>query len=184
MNDELIKNFNQKLKALVEKFRPEAAAVRTNRPSSQLVENLKVNYFDQFFILKQLASVSVVPPREIQVSVWDKNSIPAIIKALEDSDLGANANVDGQLIRLNLPTLSAERRQELIKLLKKMAEEVRIKIRSMRDDAMKDIKKLSLDSKISEDQEFKLKEGVQRAVEAHNKELEEISERKIKEIAE
>ena len=92
-------------------------AVRGNRPSPVLVENLRVDYFGQSLSVKQLGSISINPPREIDINVWDKNAIPGVVKAIETA--GFSANFEGKIIRINLPPLNEERRQELVKIVKK-----------------------------------------------------------------
>lgn len=182
MGEALIKEFEEKLKNIIEKFRPEIASVRTNRPNIQLIESIKVLYFDQNLDLKQVASVSVSGSREVQISVWDKGAVPGIVKALEDSGLGLTPNVEGNTIHLNMPPLTKDRREELIKLAKKMTEEVRIRVRGLRDEVNKDVRKLESEGTLSEDQEFVLKEKIQKQVDAVNKDLENLLDKKIKEI--
>ena len=182
--DELIKNTEQKLKGIVSKFKPEILAIRTNRPNIGPLEDLKVNYFEQMLPVKQLASISVVPPREIQISVWDKSAVQNVAKAIEESGLGFNPNIDGQVIRLNIPTLNKERREEIVKLVKKMTEENKIRVRHGRDEAMREIKRMEDEKVISEDQEFKAKEKIQKIVDQVNYELDDLLNKKIIEINE
>ena len=184
MRNMIIKTCEQKLKNILDKFKPELAAIRTNRPNIQLVENLRVDYFGQNMPLKQLASISIIPPREIQISVWDKNALQNAVKAIEESGLGLFPVVDGQLIRLNLPPLTAERRQEMIKLIKKMTEEIRIVIRGIRDDTNREIAKMKKEGDLSEDQEFSHKDQVQKLVDKTNKELDDLLVKKAAEINE
>lgn len=181
---DIIKDFEQKLKPLIESLKQELLNLRTNRPTPKLVENIKVDYMGQQLTLKQLGSISIVPPREIDVSVWDKNAVGPVAKAIETSGLGVTANIDGNLIRLNLPPLTDERRQELIKLVKSTAEQTRIKIRALRDEANKHAEAMFKDKKISEDQKFKTKKQIQDAVDKANAEIEKLLEAKIKEISE
>lgn len=184
MAEALIEEFEVKLKNVVDKFKPELVSVRTNRPNLQLIESLKVIYFDQSLDLKQLASVSLSGSREMQISVWDKGAVPGIVKALEDSGLGLTPNALGNVIHLNMPPLTKDRREDLVKLVKKMTEEVRIRVRSFRDDAIKEVRKLESEGTLSEDQEFSLKEKIQKTVDAVNKDLEEQLKKKTKEIEE
>lgn len=181
---EIIKDFELKLKPLLENLKQEFLNLRTNRPTPKLVENIKVDYLGQQLTVKQLASISIVPPREIDVSVWDKNAVGPVAKSIETSSLGVTANIDGNLIRLNLPPLTNERRQELIKVAKSIAEQTRIKIRTWRDEANKHIEAMFKDKKISEDQKFKTKKQIQEVVDKANVEIEKLFEAKIKEISE
>ena len=109
MTDQLIKEFEKNLRAAVDYLKNELSGVRTNRPSPKLVDNLKVRYMDQEFTVQQLGAISILPPREIDINVWDKESVNAVVKAIETSGMGLTANPDGNLIRINLPTLTDER---------------------------------------------------------------------------
>jgi len=173
-----------KINDAINYFKDQLAAIRGGRPSAKLVEDIAVDYFGQKMPVKQLGSISVVLPREIQISVWDKNAASAVLSAITDANLNVSSNMDGNTIRLSLPPLSGERRQELIKLVKKETEEARIKIRGLRDDANKEIGKRFDDKEISEDEKFKLKEQVQKEVDKANEEIEKNLEIKIKEIEE
>ena len=175
--DNDLKQFELKLKSITESFKQEISGIRTNRPSPKLVEDIKVDYFNQKMTVKQLGSIAIVPPREININIWDKGAVGPVAKAIEVSGLGLSANIDGNLIRLNLPQLTDERRQELIKLIKSLTENSRIKIRSARDDINKKAKALS-----DEDDKFKSLKKNQEMVDKYNKELEVNLENKIKEI--
>ena len=134
--------------------------------------------------IKQVGSISVNPPREILISIWDKQAVSIVAKAIESSNLNVSANTDGNLIRINLPPLSAERRQELIKVVKKESEETKIKIRHLRDEENKKISQQEESGEITEDQKFKLKEQIQKAVDKANGDIEAMLDKKIKEIEE
>ena len=180
--DQLVKDLDLKAKQLVESLKQELGGIRTNRPSAQLVEEIFVDYAGQRLKVKQLGSISVNPPREIVISVWDKEAVGAVTKAVQDSPVKLNPSVEGTTIRLSLPSLTAERREELGRLVKKMAEEARIKIRALRDEANK---KTEIDFKtkmVNEDQKFKHKERVQKATDKINEEIEKLLAGKIKEI--
>ncbi|MFA5083909.1 MAG: ribosome-recycling factor [Candidatus Paceibacterota bacterium] len=178
----ILEKFKKETFLLIENFKKEIIGIRGNRPSPALVENLKVDYFGQTLLIKQLGSISVVPPREIDVNVWDKNAIPGVVKAIETT--GLSANYTDKLIRINLPPLSEERRQELIKAVKKIGETFKIQLRAHRDESNKEIGQ-SFDAKeISEDQKFKLKEEIQKNVDSVNQEIENILGKKIKELEE
>lgn len=177
MNSEL-KQFEAELKNIVAYYRAELSGVRANRPTPALLDAIQVSYFDQMVPLKQLGSISVIPPREMVVSVWDKSVLPAAVHAIEAARLGFAVAVDGQAIRLTIPPLNDERRGELIRLVKSMTEKERIKIRSMRDDINKKIKATETD----EDMVFYLKEQVQKLVDEANQELERLVAVKVKEI--
>jgi len=174
--------FKKENSLLIENFKKEIIGIRGNRPSPAIVENLKVDYFGQTLLIKQLGSISVIPPREIDVNVWDKNAIPGVVKAIENS--GLSANYEGKLIRIHLPPLTEERRRELIKAVKKIGETFKIQLRAHRDETNKEIGR-SFDAKeLNEDQKFKLKEEIQKSVGSVNKEIENILDKKIKELEE
>lgn len=181
---DLIKDLELKLKSIFDSFKQELLGIRTNRPTSKLVEDIKVDYLGQFLTIKQLGSISIVPPREIDISVWDKNAVGIVVKAIESSKLGVTANAEGNLIRINLPILTQERRDELGKLIKSIAEQSRIKIRASRDEANKKSEQIFKEKKISEDQKFKNKKDIQAAVDKINKEIDDLLAVKIKEINE
>lgn len=176
--DSLLKDFEVDLKAAADHFKDECSGIRTNRPSARLVEDIKAEYFGQMTPVKQLGSIMIIPPREMAVSVWDKGAVAEVGKAIENAQLGLSVSVDGSTVRLALPLLTAERRTELIKLAKALAEKERIKVRGYRDDINKKIKAQELD----EDMAFRMKERVQKAVDAANGAIETILEAKIAEI--
>ena len=177
-------DLEQKIKESLEYLKSQFAAVRGGRPSPKLVEDISIDYFGQRMPIKQVGSISVNPPREILISVWDRQAVSIVAKAIESSNLNVSANTDGNLIRINLPPLSAERRQELAKVVKKESEEARIKIRSLRDEVNKKIRQREENGEITEDQELKLKEQIQKSIDKANKDIEEMLEKKIKEIEE
>lgn len=177
-----ISDFQKKSFLVLENFKKELTTLRSSRPTSKMVEDIKAEYCGQFLILKQLAAISIVLPREIHLNVWDKNAIPAIVKSLEGAKMGFNVNVESNLIRLNLPSLSEERRQEIIKVVKRTNEDFRIQLRHWRDEANKKINSDESDGNISEDQKFALKEEIQKVVDKTNSEMELLVENKIKEL--
>lgn len=174
----------QKFNESSEYLKSQLGAIRGGRPSPKLVEDISVDYFGQKMPIKQLGSISVNLPREILISVWDKQAVGVVAKAIESSNLNVSANTDGNLIRINLPPLSSERRQELIKVIKKEAEETRIKVRSLRDEANKEIKQQEGGGEITEDQKFKMKEQIQKSVDKANADIEAMLEKKINELNE
>lgn len=176
------KELEQSARPLMEGLKTELSGIRTNRPNPQLVENVKVEYMEQQFTLKQLSSISIVPPREIDVNVWDKEAVNSVAKAIETSGMGLTANIQGNLIRIFLPTLTDERRQELTKLVKGMVEQIKIRIRAMRDDANKKVEAAFKTKTISEDQKFKSREQIQKVVDKLNADTEMLLAAKIREI--
>lgn len=179
-----IDKFNSHAKGIVDSFKKEISSVRSNRPSASLIEDLKVSYYDQIVPIKHVGSIGITPPREIHIQVWDKGAISSIVRAIETSQLGLSAQVDGNIIRMYLPELSQERRDELIRYVKKVAEQYRIQIRHSRDEVNKQILKLCDDDEISEDEKFAYKGKVQDIVDGVNEDIEKHLSLKIKEINE
>jgi ribosome recycling factor len=182
--DTYLKELDEALKNTVGKFKDDLRGLRSSRPSIELVENLSVNYFDTWMTVKQLGSLSVVPPREIRVTVWDKGSAAPIAKAIEDAQAGFSVSMDGTTIRATLSALSEERREELGKLVKKTAEGARISVRNIREDINKKFKAAEDASEITEDQARVGKEKVQKRVNEANAEIEKLVEDKLGELAE
>lgn len=172
--------FKHKANQTVQKLKEELASIRTNRPTPALVENIQVEYYDQKLPLQQVGSINVIPPREINIQVWDKSAVESVVKAIDTSPLNISASADGNNIRIHLPELSQERREELIKHIKKTTESYRIQVRTLRDEANKQIQK----SDEPEDQKFKQKNEIQKETDHTNKQIEELLEKKIKEISE
>ena len=181
---EKLKGLEKKISETLQYLKSQLGGMRGNRPSPMLVEDILVDYFGQKMPIKQLGSISIVPPREIQISCWDKQAVSAAVKAIESSNLNVGANTDGNLIRINLPPLSSERRQGLIKVIKKESEETRIRIRNLRDEENKKINFSEQEGEINEDDKFRLKEENQKMIDKANKDIEAILENKIKEIEE
>jgi|SRR3989344_1620744 len=184
VDEHYIKEVEGAFKGIVQKFREELNVVRGNRVSVELVEAITVNYFEQILEVRQLGSLSIVPPRELHVSVWDKNAVGAVAKAIEDAKLGLSISSDGNVIKARLSQLGTERRAELEKLVKKAAEAARIHVRTKRDDAMKHLKTAESAKEINEDMLFKMKEKVQKFVDGANDSIEEVLSRKIAELNE
>ncbi len=183
MNEEqFLKTTEQKTNTAVLRFREELRGVQGNRPSVEIIEEIRVNYYDQWYAIQQLGSLSVVPPREIRITVWDKNAVGPVVKAIEDAHAGLTASSDGTVIRATLSELSAERREELAKLIKKHAEAARIQVRNERDDAMKKLKGAEASGELGEDRAFKLREKVQKTVDGANEQIEEALAKKIQDI--
>ncbi len=175
--------FTQKLTDILKFFKDEASAIRGSRPTPALVEDIPVEYYGQPVPIKQLGSISIVPPREIQVMVWDISVAAALVKTVAEK-LSVNPAQDGTTIHINLPSLTDERRNDLMKIIKTKAEEARIKSRAARDDAKKDITAQEKAGTITEDDRFGIQEDIQKALDAFNKEVEELVEKKIAEINE
>lgn len=181
--DTYLKELDEGLRRASGKFKDEVRLLRSSRPSMELIENLAVTYFESQMQVKQLGSLSFVPPREIRISVWDKGAAGPIMKAIEDAKAGFATSSDGNVIHATLSSLTDERRDELSRTVKKMAEAARIDIRSVRDDIMKKLRGAEDRGEITEDQSFAAKEKVQKRVSEANGEIEKALDEKLAEIA-
>ncbi len=179
---DILQDFKNVLAKLLDEVKTALAGVRTNRPNTGLVEDLKVSHYGGTFPVKQLGSVGVMPPREIRIEVWDASAVPAVAKAIETSALGLTANTEGNVIRIFLPELSDERRKELTKYIGTVAEEHRIKVRHARDEANKRVQKAFDGGELTEDQKFRTKEDIQKATDGWNEAVDALVEKKEEEI--
>ena len=182
--DGTIKNLIGAIEPLMVSWREEVSQIRTNRPTPHLVEDIVVDYAGVPMKIKQLGSISVSPPRDIQISIWDKSVVGAVAKALELSPLGLLPSVDANIVRISLPPLTSERRAEIAKIMKGTAEKVRIRLRMIRDEVNKDIVAKETNKEITEDQKFSLKDEVQEIITKFNKEIDLLLEQKVSEINE
>ena len=181
---EILKETEGKMKKSVESARREFSEVRTGRAHPGLIEGMHVDYFGTMTPFKQLASISTPDPRTVMIQPWDPTVIPGIEKAILSSNLGVNPSNDGKIIRLSIPPLSEERRKDLAKVVKEMAEKSRISLRTVRRDANDKLKKQQSDKEISEDDHFKLHEGVQKLTDKYIKEIDELLDAKSKSLME
>lgn len=179
-----LKDLEAVLSKIFEKLKTDLAAIRSNRPSVALVEEVKVNYFDQWLTVKQLGSLAIAPPRDILITVWDKQAVAAVMQAIENAHIGISLSSEGNVIRASLPALTEERRAEFTKLAKKIVEEARIKIRHSRDETIRHIKTAERNQEMNEDDAFKEKEQAQKIVDKANSKVKELLEEKLRELAE
>ncbi|HRZ87419.1 MAG TPA: ribosome recycling factor [bacterium] len=172
----------QKMKKTIEHVQNELAMIHTGKASSALVENIRVDYYGTPTRLKELAGISTPEARMIVVQPWDQTALAEIDKAIKKANLGYNPVIDGKLLRIRIPELSEERRREMDKVVKKIAEDGRVAIRSERRDANEKIKHLQKDHKITEDEMFKWEKIVQDKTDEFIKEIDKILTVKEKEI--
>lgn len=163
-------------------FTEEAGTLRTGRANPGMVENLIVEYYNAKTPLVQIAGISIPEPRQIVISPWDKGALTQIEAAIRESDLGLNPVNDGSVIRILLPALTEDRRRELVKTLNSRAEEARISIRNVREDAWKEIQEAEKAGDISEDEKFRGKDELQKVIDEFNEKLETVRARKEGEI--
>jgi ribosome recycling factor len=184
MIDELKNKMREKMDQAMEHLRKDLAGVRTGRASLSLLDGIQVDYYGSPTPLKQVAALSVPEARLITIQPWDATVIPEIEKAIIASNLGLNPNNDGKLIRLGIPPLTEERRKELVKSVKKMGEDSKVRIRNIRRDTNEEIKNLLKESKIAEDAQRKGQEEVQKTTDQYITKIDEMINKKEAEVLE
>lgn len=183
-SEQFIKDLEAGLSSVVQKLKQDLGQIRGNRPSPDMVQDVKVSLYGQTLSIRELGSLSVLPPRTIQIAVWDKNAVGAVMKAVEGAHLGLSTANDGNNVRATLSPLGDERREEMTKLIKKTTEAARIQVRAKREEAIRRLKDAENKKEITEDDAFKGKEKAQHAVDKANGEVEALVEGKLKELGE
>lgn len=177
-----LEELGRRMDGALEALRREFAGLRTGRASAHLLEPIVVRAYGSDMPITQVATISVPEPRMITVQVWDRSVVPAVEKAIRESGLGLNPASDGQLVRVPIPELSQERRQELTKVAHKYAEQARVAVRNVRRDGMEQLKRMEKDGKISQDEHRSWAEKVQKLTDDHIKKIDEALAQKEKEI--
>ncbi len=181
---EILHNTEEKMKKALDSVMREFSEIRTGRANPGLVEGLHIDYYGTPTLLKQLASISAPDAHLIVIQPWDVTAIVEIEKAIMKSNLGINPSNDGKLIRLSIPPLSKERRQELVKVVHKMTEEGRVSLRTIRREAKEALEKLEKDKIIPEDDKFRGIDELQKHVDKYIAKVDELLKSKEKEILE
>ncbi|THB79434.1 MAG: ribosome recycling factor [Desulfobulbaceae bacterium] len=181
---EVIFEMAEKMEKSVEAFKNELSKVRTGRASLALVDGIMVDAYDSEMPLNQVGTLTIPESRMIAIQPWDVQLLGAIEKAILKSDIGLTPVNDGKIIRLNIPQLTEERRKELVKQVKKIAEEFRVAIRNIRRDAIDTLKKQKKDKEISEDDLFKLQDEAQSETDTYIAQVDEITTSKENEVME
>ena len=176
------KNYNQKMDKTYEVFTKELRSLRTGRANANMLDLVKVDVYGQKMPINQLASITTPESRMINIQVWDLNNVTLIDSAIKKSELGLNPQIDGQLIRLPVPDLSEERRNEMKKMIKSMGEKCKVSIRNIRREANDELKNLLKAKDISEDDEKKFEKIIQNLTDEHIKKIDEKVISKEKEI--
>jgi ribosome recycling factor len=184
MIDDILNETKGKMKSALSIYEQDLTGIRSGRASTALVDRMLVDYYGQPTEMRQLATISTPEPMQILIRPFDKTAVKAIEKAIQTSDLSINPNVDGEVIRLNMPPLTRERRQELVKFLHKRMEEARVVIRNVRRGANDDLRDFEKEKLISEDEREHGEAEVQKLTDKHIEEIDEIGKRKEKEILE
>ena len=182
MLDDIKKDTQTRMAKSVEALRQTLVKVRTGRASTALVEHLKVNYYGSDVPLSQVATVAISDSRSLTITPWEKQIVGAVEKAILASDLGLTPNTAGTTIRLNLPALTEERRKELSKVVHGEGEDTKVAIRNVRRDAMQQVKELQKAKSISEDEERRAEEDIQKLTDKFVKEVDVVAKAKEDEL--
>ena len=176
------KTYIQKMDKTIEVFLKELSSLRTGRANASMLDLVRVDVYGQVMPLNQVSSITTPDSRTINIQVWDLNNVPLVDSAIKKSELGLNPQIDGQLIRLPIPDLNEERRNEIKKVIKSIGEKCKVSIRNIRREANDDLKNLVKNKEISEDDEKKNEKIVQNFTDNHIKEIDQKVETKEKEI--
>jgi ribosome recycling factor len=182
MHEGVVKDLETRMQAAVELLAREFSGVRTGRANTALLDGVRVEAYGAPTPINQMASLSVPDPKTLVIQPWDASQIPAIEKAILKSDLGLTPSNDGKVIRLSMPTLTEERRKQLAKTVGKLAEEARVAIRNIRRDANDRLKALAKDKKVSQDEERRGHEQIQKITDKFIAKVDELTKKKEQEI--
>ncbi len=184
MTDEIRRDADERMSRALDALDRELAAIRTGRAATALVERIAVEYYGTSTPLNQLASISVPEAHSIVIQPWDRSALGAIEKAILKSEVGLTPNVDGTVVRLNIPALTEERRRDLVKLVHKRMEDARVEIRNRRRDVADEIKKAERAGDISEDEGRRELDALQKATDRWIAEVDRVGKHKEQEIME
>lgn len=178
----LARDIEDKMKKSLEVLQHNFSSIRSGRASTGMVENIRVDYYGVSTPVKQMANITTPEPKVLMIHPWDVSAIKMIEKAILESDLGIAPVVDGKIIRLVVPALTRERREEMAKLSSKVAEDSRVAIRSIRRDANEQVKQFEKDKKVTEDESFKLQQEIQKLTDRYIQSVDQSQTAKEKEI--
>lgn len=184
MLDNIYKETEDKMKKAAEAFKKEIAGIRTGRATPALLDKVKVEYYGSLMPISQVAHISIPDPKTVEVAPWDKGIIHEVEKAILKADIGLTPVTNGSLVRISIPPLTGERRQELTKLVKKQGEDIKVSVRNARRDAIEKVKQEEKDKKVSEDQSRKAQDHIQKLTDKYTKEIDDLVKHKEKEISE
>ena len=179
---EIQNKLQQQMDKTIEALKYEFSTIRAGRANAQMLDKIRVDYYGTPTPINQVGSISVPEPRTLMINPWDKSAMKEIEKAIRNSDLGLNPTNDGDVIRINVPALTEERRKELCKQAKKAAEEFEVRIRNERRDANDRLKKLEKEGEITEDDLKKAQDNVQKMTDKYVKEIDTLLDAKEKDI--
>ena len=180
--EEVLTEVSRKMDRSIEALRQDLGSLRTGRAAPALVENVMIDYYGSPTPLKQIASISAPDPRAILVQPWDKQSLQDIERGLIKSEMGFNPSNDGNNLTVPIPPLTNERRQELVKLLKQKIEDGKVSIRNVRRDGLETLRKMEKDKAISQDQNRRAQDQLQKTTDGHSKTMDEVGTAKEAEI--
>ena len=178
----IIETATDKMEKTLGVLKRDLGTLRAGRANPQLLERITADYYGTATPITQMGNISSPEPRMLVISLWDASAIPLVEKAIQKSDLGINPSNDGKLIRLVFPELTEERRKELVKIIRKKGEEAKVAVRSIRRDANDQIKKAKKDGEITEDDQRKAEDEMQKVTDAAIKDIDKIAADKEKEI--
>jgi len=184
VSSEIVSDAERRMQKAVEAAQHDFATIRTGRANPLLLEGIKVDYYGNPTPLNQLAGISVPEPRQLMVTPWDRQTLDAIMKAIQASDVGLTPNSDGHVLRLNVPHLTEERRKELIKLLHRKSEDHKVAVRNVRRDANEHLKAQEKKSEISEDDMKRLQDEVQKLTDKYCVQMDKLTAAKEAELKE
>lgn len=184
MIDEIIKDAENRMQKSVDSLKSELTKIRTGRAHTSLLDHLTVDYYGGEVPLSQVASIGVADARTLTVTPWEQNMVGVIEKAIMKSDLGLNPASAGKVIRVPLPALTEERRKDMIKVVRQEGENARVAVRNIRRDANQDFKSLLKDKEITEDEEKKAEDAIQKITDKYIKDVDKVLDEKEKDMME
>lgn len=184
MKERIYRETEEKMGKTVDNFKAELSKIRTGKASPALLDGIMVDYYSVKTPINQVATVSTPEPRMIVVQPWDKTIISAIEKEIQKANIGLTPNSDGNIIRLAVPPLTEERRKEIVKSIKKIAEDNKVAVRNVRRDSIETLKTAKKDGEIPEDEEIRLEKDIQKLTDKYIEQIDELMQKKEKEILE
>lgn len=184
MLDDIVKNAEQKMHKAVEYLKQDLSNIRTGRASPALLDKVQVEYYGTPTALNAVANITAPEARMLVISPWERTMLGPIEKAIQKSDLGLNPNNDGQVLRLNLPQLTEDRRRDLVKQVQKRAEEARVAVRNVRRDAVDHVRKQDQSGDVSKDEATRAQDRLQKLTDTHVRQIDEVSRKKETEVLE
>ena len=180
--EQVLTDVDSRMDRTLDAFRRDLSQLRTGRATPSLIENVSVDYYGSATPLKQIASITAPDARAIQVQPWDKGSVREIEKSLQRSEMGFNPSNDGNIITVPIPPLTNERRQDMVKLLRRKAEDGKVSLRNVRRDGLETLRKMERDKAISQDENRRAQDQLQKVTDGHTKQIDEIASAKEAEI--